>query len=418
MTSRFRLTLVAGVLVFAGCSDAFNAGPISYAKSEQYAIDLAGKPRLQAAVQKILADTYGPSPRSINVPKGAPLLNNGVYLADHYQVAGNPQVQSPSYFNSAKGRETKVEGGYALYRRHCLHCHGVTGDGAGPTADFLYPRPRDYRRGTFKFTSTTGTKPTRDDLRKTLLYGLPNTSMPAFEALMSPAEIEQVLDYTIFLSLRGETERQLINEASVHEESEAETVFNAETLDPILAQLFENWKTAPEQVLAPPVGRVEATSGSVARGKQLFLGKTTEKLECAGCHGAKAKGDGPSWIDVNTFNEYVFSSAGDRKKIDELKAIAEKANKKWGDDWGNPLRPNNLNLGIYKGGRRPIDLYWRIAKGINGTPMPAHASALKPEQIWDLVNFVLTLPYEPELLKDATAAPITPTAAPPAVAVR
>ena len=70
------------------------------------------------------------------------------------------------------------------------------------------PGPRDYRKGIFKFTSTAGgQKPTRDDLRKTIRYGLHGTSMPAFEALMSAAEIEQVIDYMIFLSVRGETER-------------------------------------------------------------------------------------------------------------------------------------------------------------------------------------------------------------------
>ena len=75
------------------------------------------------------------------------------------------------------------------------------------------------------------------------------------------------------------------------------------------------------------------------------------------------------------------------------------------DDWGNPLRPANLNRGIYKGGRRPLDIYWRIAKGINGAQMPAHyPSPFNEKKIWDLVNFVLALPYEPELLKDAPAA--------------
>ena len=43
------------------------------------------------------------------------------------------------------------------------------------------------------------------------------------------------------------------------------------------------------------------------------------------------------------------------------------------DVWDNPLRPANLIEGTYKGGRRPLDLYWRIAKGINGAKMPAHA---------------------------------------------
>jgi hypothetical protein len=45
-----------------------------------------------------------------------------------------------------------------LYRQQCLHCHGVEGGGDGPTAGsvehpVLYPRPRDYRLGKFKFTA-------------------------------------------------------------------------------------------------------------------------------------------------------------------------------------------------------------------------------------------------------------------------
>ena len=74
-------------------------------------------------------------------------------------------------------------GGYALYRKNCLHCHGVSGAGDGPTAPFLYPPPRDYRKGIFKFTSTpSGSRPHRDDLRRTITYGLHGTSMPAFDA--------------------------------------------------------------------------------------------------------------------------------------------------------------------------------------------------------------------------------------------
>ncbi len=36
--------------------------------------------------------------------------------------------------------------------------------------------------------------------------------------------------------------------------------------------------------------------------------------------------------------------------------------------------------------------------------MPAHYPTIEPEEIWDLVNFVLALPYEPELLEGATLA--------------
>ena len=40
------------------------------------------------------------------------------------------------------------------------------------------------------------------------------------------------------------------------------------------------------------------------------------------------------------------------------------------DDWGTLVRPMNLTTGVYRGGRRPIDLYWRIKGGIEPSGMP------------------------------------------------
>jgi hypothetical protein len=45
-------------------------------------------------------------------------------------------------------------------------------------------------------------------------------------------------------------------------------------------------------------------------------------------------------------------------------------------------------------GRRPLDLYYRIHAGINGAPMPAAKGTVPPEDIWHIVNYVLSLPYE------------------------
>jgi hypothetical protein len=42
--------------------------------------------------------------------------------------------------------------------------------------------------------------------------------------------------------------------------------------------------------------------------------------------------------------------------------------------------------------------------------MPGHSN-LKPDMMWDLVNFVLALPYQPELLRDVPAAAPAPPAA-------
>ena len=71
------------------------------------------------------------------------------------------------------------------------------------------------------------------------------------------------------------------------------------------------------------------------------------------------------------------------------------------------IRPRNLRQGVYRGGLRPIDIYWRIMNGIEG-----HADARAGDQrsqaggsagsqeaesgrIWDMVNYVQSLPYEP-----------------------
>ena len=65
-----------------------------------------------------------------------------------------------------------------LYRQHCVHCHGINGDGAGPTASFLTPYPRDYRKGIYKFKSTQrGNRPTTADLERTLRQGIPGTAI-------------------------------------------------------------------------------------------------------------------------------------------------------------------------------------------------------------------------------------------------
>ena len=50
--------------------------------------------------------------------------------------------------------------------------------------------------------------------------------------------------------------------------------------------------------------------------------------------------------------------------------------------------------GVYRGGMRPLDLYYRIHAGINGAPMPAAKGTVPPEDIWHIVNYIKSLPYD------------------------
>jgi mono/diheme cytochrome c family protein len=378
--------------------------------------NLAGKPGLQNKVRKALAQLYGPDPQNITVPEGMGVLltAGGARLANYQRVD-----QSIKRNVGADGKQ--IAGGYGLFRRHCLHCHGVSGAGDGPTAAFLYPTPRDYRLGKFKFTSTpNGAPPHRDDLIRTVTSGLHGTSMPAFSSLLSEDEIKQVVDYVIFLSIRGQTELELIDVAVISDPNDPNAL-SADDVHDAAQAVINKWKIAQTQVMKPTMPRTPSTRESILRGRDLFLGRVKEaKLVCTDCHGRLAKGDGPSFVPQDIFNEVVFGGNPSERQ-QRIDALDKSMKELWGqklDDWGNPLRPANLNLGIYKGGRRPIDIYWRIAKGITGAQMPSHYPGLINEaQLWDLVNFVLELPYEPDLLKDA--GPSSPTAAEsPAVAGR
>src|SRR5207245_5054559 len=105
--------------------------------------------------------------------------------------------------------EPTLAKGSHYYRLHCLHCHGLTGNGRGPTAPWVNPHPRDYRQGIFKFTSSsqsTGTrKPRREDLLRTLREGVEGTTMPSFN-LLGEDSLEALASYVTHLSMRGQLE--------------------------------------------------------------------------------------------------------------------------------------------------------------------------------------------------------------------
>ena len=463
MTSRFRLAWVVGLsLAPFGCGS-FNAGSIEYKPSPRAEAELKDKPQLRAAIDKALADLFGRSPREIKVPAGSGLPEGGRRLGNYEDDNGT--LRPILYASALTGEKTPIGGGYGLYRRYCLHCHGVQGGGDGPTADFLYPRPRDYRLGVFKFTSVapSNPKPTRSDLLKTIKYGLHGTSMPAFESLMTGVEIEQVADYVTFLSMRGEVEKNLLDEAKIADKDDPAATFPPDTIKDLTDVVFNNWRSTESLVVAPKARRTPPTRESVLRGRDIFLAinATGQKTVCTDCHGTQGLGNGTSFIEKKLFDKIVFGSFGTGhvtdealnraiearyKEVQDEQAAQRKAERlaenpdaedEHGhevspeaakpkfrgvqdpmltasepgslDDWGNPLRPASLIEGTPQGRPSRSAYYWRIAKGINGAQMPAHSTVLTDDQIWDVVNFVLAVRDEPGLLPESSPSPTRPT---------
>ena len=132
---------------------------------------------------------------------------------------------------------------------------------------------------------------------------------------------------------------------------------------------------AEESLIFPSIARVADDAASRERGRRLYL---SDKGKCYTCHGIQGRGDG---YQTEEFQKKKSGELYTRRGLH--------------DEWGHSLLPRNLTLGQYRGGRRPVDLFRRVYAGIKGTPMPAFGkTALTDKDIWDIVNYVMSLPYQ------------------------
>lgn len=117
---------------------------------------------------------------------------------------------------------------------------------------------------------------------------------------------------------------------------------------------FEDPELTPEpfEIPSPP----PYTEASVARGAELYV-----QTGCGACHGEIGYGDGLSAPTLR-------------------------------DDWGVHIKPADLSKPwTFRGGGRREDIFRTMSAGFNGTPMPGFHGALPPEDIWGIVDYMLSL---------------------------
>ncbi|MFB6345921.1 MAG: ethylbenzene dehydrogenase-related protein, partial [bacterium] len=132
-------------------------------------------------------------------------------------------------------------------------CHGMKGKGNGPAAEYLFPKPRDFTSGIYKFTSTpNGKLPTDKDIERVVREGLSPGGMPGFDNSLSDKQIQNVSDYVKTFSDKFKKQ---------------------DVPEPV------NVPEPPEDLMA---------ESRVKKGKKLY-GKL-----CATCHGKNGKGNGPA----------------------------------------------------------------------------------------------------------------------------
>jgi mono/diheme cytochrome c family protein len=117
----------------------------------------------------------------------------------------------------------------------------------------------------------------------------------------------------------------------------------------------ESLKAQPIEMPRPPAWLRDPA----LRKEQQSLGGELFQSLCASCHGSSGAGDGPAAASLLDSRE-------------------------------RPIRPADLRQPL-RSGPDPADVYRTIMTGINGTPMMGFEGALKPEQVWQLAAFVLSL---------------------------
>lgn len=126
----------------------------------------------------------------------------------------------------------------------------MLGDGRGEAAEGLEPPPRNFVRAVYRYRSTpSGSLPTDADLARTIVLGLPGTSMTGFYGLVDGQDVRDLVAWVKSFSPRF-----------VEEEVD----------DPI---------NIPE----PP----EMTPETIARGQAIY-----EEMQCGKCHGKDGRGKG------------------------------------------------------------------------------------------------------------------------------
>lgn len=257
---------------------------------------------------------------------GAALMLMALFVptgADAKLVPSGPMPEATEQF---------VEQGRQTYIKRCSFCHGLLGDGNGPAADYLDPRPRDFTLGTYKFRTTlSGELPTDNDMFRTVSRGLPGTAMQAFDSDiikngLSEEERWQVISYIQTFAIE----------------------FDDPDLDPVTTG----------KTLELPANRPPYSEELAAKGEAVF-----KRAKCWSCHGMSGRGDGNKEF---------------RK-----------------DDWGFPIRIRNVtHPWKIKGGSEVEDIYMRFTSGINGTPMPSFVKTLPEEDRWAMANYIKSLQHK------------------------
>lgn len=298
-----------------------------------------------------------------------------------------PRMSAPKVSKAVISMKDKIQSqrakmtGAEIYQFRCAICHGEEGDGDGIAAEFLYPKPRNFTNAIFKYKTSPGELPARnEDLFNTIKYGLTGTSMPAWNTLLTDEQINRLIPVIKRFDMFG---------IWLPEEADEDEDFDDEG-----RYIKNDFKRITE------IEPTETQTDYPYSAESIVLGKIAFEKTCRQCHGNTGRGN---------------ITSGKRLADDwQYRLWPRDLTKPW--TW----RVSHISDNNEKSRAETIrQIYTLLSIGIPGTPMPAHRSTSNdPDPVsladrWHIANYVYSLrenpPSRSTVIKGARVADALPT---------
>jgi len=248
----------------------------------------------------------------------------------------------------------QLNDGKTVYLDYCVSCHGFEGDGNGVSAKGLFPAPRNFKLGIYKFGNVVaGELPHDKTLHKIIRHGLNGTPMLQWD--MSKEQVHNVIQYI-------------------------------KTFAPKVWE-GKGKKLGEELVVSKDPYGASHKSFAIEKGKEVYH----LVAQCQSCHRAYASKKELNQISLKVNNEEMTEFDEDMYKI-----------KLQESEHGYKVLPPDFTFhslrsvgtmkekpGIKDPERIALnDLYLRLLAGAGGAAMPSWKDVLQDNEIWAVAYYV------------------------------
>ncbi len=248
----------------------------------------------------------------------------------------------------------QLNDGKSVYMDYCVSCHGFDGDGNGVSGKGLFPPPRNFKLGIYKFGNVVaGELPHDDTLHKIIRHGLNGTAMLPWD--MSKEQVYNVIQYI-------------------------------KTFAPKVWE-GKDKKLGKKLVVGKDPYGASHKSFAIEKGKEVYH----VVAQCQSCHRAYVSQEELNKISLKINNEAIEEFDEEMYKI-----------KLQEGEHGYKVMPPDFTMhelrsvgtmkekkGVKDSERIAInDLYMRLLAGAGGAAMPSWKDVIEDNEIWALAYYV------------------------------